>query len=243
MDSRRLLCGVLMLLVTISVTKGHGEHHHQAVPPEQRPTSFNDPKITQDEEHLREHLKDEINLQNKAKMSPEEMEFHYFRLHDTNNDTHLDGIEIMQAMAHMLPVPELELSEKLGKSKEQQEEMMKERYQGMQKYYEDMIDRVLYDDDVDKDGYLTYSEFARARRREEFHARKMHDQHMMHQQSQFEQFKQFQEMQKQMQNNPNFQPTIPPPPPPRDQNQQHGQQIQYQQQQHGQQQQQYQQPR
>lgn len=61
------------------------------------------------------------------------------RLHDTNNDTHLDGIEIMQAMAHMLPVPELELSEKLGKSKEQQEEMMKERYDGMQKYYEGMF--------------------------------------------------------------------------------------------------------
>ena len=60
----------------------------------------------------------------------------YFRLHDTNNDTHLDGIEIYQAMAHMLPVPELEFSEKLGKSKEQQDEMMQERYKGMQKYYE-----------------------------------------------------------------------------------------------------------
>ena len=58
-----------------------------------------------------------------------------------------------------------------------------------------MIDRVLYDDDIDKDGYLTYSEFARARRREEFHARRMHEQQMMNQQAQFEQFQKFQEMQ------------------------------------------------
>lgn len=58
-----------------------------------------------------------------------------------------------------------------------------------------MIDRVLFDDDINKDGYLTYSEFARARRREEYHARKMHEQQMRNQQAQFEQFKQFQEMQ------------------------------------------------
>lgn len=244
MLSRWTVCGVFVLLVVVSVARGHGDHHHQAVPPEQRPTSFNDPKITQDEEHLREHMKDEVDMKDRKRMTPEEMEFHYFRLHDTNNDTHLDGIEIMQAMAHMIPVPELELSEKLGKSKEQQAQMMEERYAGMQKYYEDLIDRVLIDDDVDKDGYLTYSEFARARRREEFHAKRMHDMQMMNQQSQFEQFKQFQEMQKQMQNNPNFQPTIPPPPPPQGQQghqQQQGQQLQYQQQQHGQQQQQYQQ--
>lgn len=39
-------------------------------------------------------------------------------------------------MAHMLPVPELTFAEKLGKSKEQQAEMMAERFKGMQKYYE-----------------------------------------------------------------------------------------------------------
>ena len=53
-----------------------------------------------------------------------------------NNDTHLDGLEILQAMSHMMPVPELELHEKLGKSKDQIEEMMVERQKGMMKYYE-----------------------------------------------------------------------------------------------------------
>lgn len=58
-----------------------------------------------------------------------------------------------------------------------------------------MIDNVLIEDDVDKDGYLTYSEFARARRREEFHARRMHEEQMRQQQIQFQQFQQFQQMQ------------------------------------------------
>lgn len=65
--------------------------------------------------------------------------FPVHRLHDTNNDTHLDGIEIMQAMAHMLPVPELQLQEKLGKSKEQIEQIMDERRKGMMKYYEGTV--------------------------------------------------------------------------------------------------------
>ena len=53
-----------------------------------------------------------------------------------NNDTHLDGLEILAAMSHMMPVPELQLHEKLGKSKEQIEEIMAERQAGMMKYYE-----------------------------------------------------------------------------------------------------------
>jgi len=45
-------------------------------------------------------------------------------------------VEIMQAMAHMLPVPELSLQEKLGKSKEQIAAMMDDRIKGMLHYYE-----------------------------------------------------------------------------------------------------------
>jgi len=65
-------------------------------------------------------------------------QLNFGRLHDTNNDTLLDGIEILQAMAHMLPVPELQLNEKLGKSKDQIEQIMDERRKGMMKYYEGM---------------------------------------------------------------------------------------------------------
>lgn len=62
-------------------------------------------------------------------------------------------------------------------------------------HFSDIIDRVLADDDVDKDGYLTYHEFVRARRREEYHQVRMQQEQMKQQQMQFEQFKQFQAMQ------------------------------------------------
>ena len=46
------ICGGVVLLIIVSVVSGHGDHHHQAIPPDQRPTSFNDPKITQDEQYV-----------------------------------------------------------------------------------------------------------------------------------------------------------------------------------------------
>ena len=60
----------------------------------------------------------------------------------------------------------------------------------------ELIDRVLIDDDVDRDGYLTYSEFVKARRRDEYHQRKAYEASMTDaQRQQYEQFKQFQAMQ------------------------------------------------
>ncbi|WAR19052.1 MCFD2-like protein [Mya arenaria] len=243
MHVTRLLSSLLLLCSSaVMVARGDAGHNHDhaQIPPDQRPTNFNDPKFTQDQAHLKEHMKDEINM--KERLSPEEMEFHYFRLHDTNNDTHLDGIEIMQAMAHMLPVPDLTLQEKLGKSKEQIDAIMLERQEGMMKYYEDIIDRVLRDDDVDKDGYLTYSEFARARRREEYHNARMHEEQMHKQQMQFEQFQQYQAMQAQNQqgNKGAVNNNVQNPPNPNMQNMQQQQQFQqfqqFQQQQQNQQQ-------
>ena len=63
----------------------------------------------------------------------------------------------------------------------------------------DLIDRVLRDDDVDKNGYLSYTEYVRARRREEYHYKRMHEENVKMQQNaqwdQFQQFQQFQAMQ------------------------------------------------
>jgi len=33
-------------------------------------------------------------------MTPEEMQFHYFKVHDYNNDNKLDGIELISALTH-----------------------------------------------------------------------------------------------------------------------------------------------
>jgi len=35
-----------------------------------------------------------------SEMSPEELQFHYFKVHDYNNDNRLDGIELISALTH-----------------------------------------------------------------------------------------------------------------------------------------------
>lgn len=51
--------------------------------------------------HIREDLEEanhnHIDLES---MTDEELEFHYFQLHDFDNNTKLDGLEILQAIQH-----------------------------------------------------------------------------------------------------------------------------------------------
>ncbi|XP_012935888.1 multiple coagulation factor deficiency protein 2 homolog [Aplysia californica] len=64
-------------------------------------------------------------------MSPAEMEFHYFRLHDTNNDTMLDGLELLNALSHMMPPMEFAPHEINGKPAVEVEQMRKDRVREM----------------------------------------------------------------------------------------------------------------
>jgi len=53
--------------------------------------------------HIREHMEGMLNAEelDKVKLdSSEEMEFHYFKLHDYDNNNKLDGLELAAAMTH-----------------------------------------------------------------------------------------------------------------------------------------------
>lgn len=41
-----------------------------------------------------------MTAQDTSKMSNEDLQFHYFKVHDSDNDDKLDGIELASAMAH-----------------------------------------------------------------------------------------------------------------------------------------------
>ncbi|XP_069119268.1 putative cyclin-dependent serine/threonine-protein kinase DDB_G0272797/DDB_G0274007 [Argopecten irradians] len=176
---------VLLLLCLTPIIRGHQSGGSVAV------TDFHDPKITQDEAHLKEHLKDQINTN--RQMTPQEMEFHYFRLHDSNNDTKLDGLEILSALSHMVPMSKVSDQEKAGKTEEQIQLMEQMRSEKAIKYFTDIIDKVLIQDDHDRDGYVSYPEYIKGRRRDmENYQREM----AMHQQSmQAQQFQQMQQWQ------------------------------------------------
>jgi tellurite resistance protein len=49
------------------------------------------------------------------------------RLHDTNNDTKLDGLEIMAALSHIEHMFEIQPQEKQGKTEQEIEKLKEER--------------------------------------------------------------------------------------------------------------------
>ena len=49
--------------------------------------------------HIKEHLKDVVEKP-KEDMTDEELEFHYFKLHDYDSNNKLDGTEITKAITH-----------------------------------------------------------------------------------------------------------------------------------------------
>lgn len=166
--------------------KQQDHHHHR-----QQQTSsvevgggqgFHDSKVVRDTEHINEHLQGKAAI-NISEMSLEELEFHYFKMHDFDNNTKLDGLEILKALTHLLPYEDVDEEDKApvethGKTPD---EVKRDKQEKELLYYTEIVDNVLKDDDIDDDGYLTYPEYILARRREE--ARELREQMDGHQSS------------------------------------------------------------
>ncbi|XP_071962515.1 multiple coagulation factor deficiency protein 2 homolog [Antedon mediterranea] len=116
---------------------------------------FHDKDIVRDEDHIKEHLQQEMDIDIEEKMSDEELEFHYFKLHDFDNNTKLDGLEILNAISHVLP-----FEPKSPETKTEQQ-ILDEKME----YFAEVIEQVLQEDDYNNDGYLTYLEYVLSRRR------------------------------------------------------------------------------
>lgn len=132
----------LTLLVTLSCTvlshaHSHGGKHGDVL----------DAKHVNDQEHLKEHLKEQIDV---TKMSEADQQFYYFKVHDSDNNDKLDGIELSNAMAHYH-------DEEQGESKEEYTETE----------LGSMVDQILDEDDLNKDGYIDYPEFIQSQQRDE----------------------------------------------------------------------------
>ncbi|KAK7595495.1 hypothetical protein V9T40_013320 [Parthenolecanium corni] len=111
--------------------------------------------IQQEKEHIAEHM--EVPLDT-SKMSEQELQFHYFKMHDNDNNNQLDGCELIKSLIHwheqgheqpgaapggQAPVPKLFSDEELV----------------------NLIDPILKMDDSNNDGYIDYTEFVRAQQK------------------------------------------------------------------------------
>ncbi|XP_059148036.1 multiple coagulation factor deficiency protein 2 homolog [Physella acuta] len=157
---------LLPLCLLVAMVTAHSGHHGEP------PKSF-DPNIIMDLEHLKEHMQNQINTD--RPMTPTEMGFYYFRLHDINNDTHLDGLEMLKALSHIIHTTDFEPDVISGKTAEEVEDMRNKRFREMMANFVHIIDNVLQMDDTNDDGYLSYTEYRRTMRRDPEGLREMQE--------------------------------------------------------------------
>ncbi|KAM9847346.1 multiple coagulation factor deficiency protein 2 [Aulostomus maculatus] len=146
------VCGVhlgsLLALLSCSLLciHAHGEPHQQPAIGSAAAVSGHgrlDRNMVQDKDHIMEHLEGVIEKPEKE-MTPQELQLHYFKMHDYDGNNLLDGLELATAITHVH-------KEEKGESHPMKEEDLIA-----------LIDVVLKDDDLNNDGYIDYAEFAKS---------------------------------------------------------------------------------
>lgn len=137
---------------------GEVPHYQQA--PQAGANVLHDDTRLHDREHIKEHLHDSLGDQDLNKMTDEELQFHYFKMHDNDDNNMLDGSELIKSLIHW----HVEESKQLGQNAPPQ---------GTTKVFTDveleqMIDPILQMDDKNGDGYIDYGEFISAQKNRGF---------------------------------------------------------------------------
>ncbi|XP_026166062.1 multiple coagulation factor deficiency protein 2 [Mastacembelus armatus] len=142
--------GSLLLLLAHCLLCVHCHvDHHQQPPVVESAAHLSghgrlDKNMVQDKDHIMEHLEGVIDKPEKD-MTPQELQLHYFKMHDYDGNNLLDGLELATAITHV---------------------HREERGEGSQPMKEEeliaLIDDVLRDDDKNNDGYIDYAEFAKS---------------------------------------------------------------------------------
>ncbi|KAH0947178.1 hypothetical protein HN011_000192 [Eciton burchellii] len=133
-----------------------GPHHPRSGLSHHHYTPQNNIKLTQDTELLHDttHLKEDMgsiaDQLDFSEMTKQEIEFHYFQSHDIDNNTKLDGLELLHAIQHTF-------------HEDVEEDMI---HPEDLPWIIELIDKVLEEDDVNKDGYLEYVEYVLGRQRD-----------------------------------------------------------------------------
>uniref|UniRef100_A0A3Q4AZW3 EF-hand domain-containing protein n=1 Tax=Mola mola TaxID=94237 RepID=A0A3Q4AZW3_MOLML len=103
-----------------------------------------DRNMVQDKDHIMEHLEGVIDKPEKD-MTPQELQLHYFKMHDYDGNNLLDGLELATAITHVHKEEGGENSQPI-----KEDDLIA------------LIDDVLRDDDINNDGYIDYAEFAKS---------------------------------------------------------------------------------
>ncbi|CAL4182303.1 unnamed protein product, partial [Meganyctiphanes norvegica] len=131
--------------------------------------------IMHDLDHLIEDLPDYLSEDDVEAMSPTEKDYHYFKMHDYDNNLHLDGLELLSALSHIIGHDEDDYdddddaeehhaeteAESLARKKQREQDREEE-----EQFFIEIIDKELEMNDSDHDGLLSYREYLSGRRRD-----------------------------------------------------------------------------
>ncbi|XP_076180322.1 multiple coagulation factor deficiency protein 2 homolog [Ptiloglossa arizonensis] len=135
-------------------------HHHYS--PQKNVKITQDANLLQDATHLKEDMGSMADQLDFSNMTEQEIEFHYFTVHDIDKNAKLDGLEILHAIQHTFHEKRLADAERQSLSEEARHTKYKDNLQ----WIIDLIDKVLKEDDLDNDGYLGYVEYVLGRQRD-----------------------------------------------------------------------------
>lgn len=123
----------------------HGEHGQQQV--------LHTGNLQQEKQHIAEHMEVPIDT---SKMSEQELQFHYFKMHDSDNNNKLDGCELIKSLIHWHDNKD----EHIG---EMPSEGAPENHNDAQPYddatLQSLVDPIMDMMDKDHDGFITYTEY------------------------------------------------------------------------------------
>lgn len=139
---------------------GSGSHHHYS--PQKNIKITQDTGLLQDATHLKEDMGSIGEQLDFSNMTEEEIEFHYFKVHDVDNNDKLDGLEILNAIQHTFHKNEHHDPEPMSLA----EKTKHVTYEDDLPWIVELIDKTLKEDDLDNDGYLVYAEYVLGRQRD-----------------------------------------------------------------------------
>ncbi|XP_022915328.1 lymphotoxin beta receptor inhibitor isoform X2 [Onthophagus taurus] len=125
--------------------QGHPQQGHQQVPHHghhQQGKILDAQHIMQEKEHIAEHM--EIPMDT-SKMTEQELQFHYFKMHDADNNNKLDGCELIKSLIHWHG----------PKAKEEHPAISDEEL-------ERTVDEAMKVADINRDGFIDYREYRKA---------------------------------------------------------------------------------
>ncbi|XP_058454731.1 multiple coagulation factor deficiency protein 2 homolog isoform X5 [Malaya genurostris] len=127
----------------------HQQHPGQAPHQGQPQQVLHTNNLQHEKQHIAEHMDVPIDT---SKMSEQELQFHYFKMHDSDNNNKLDGCELIKSLIHW---------HEESKNQEPHGQTSQDKIFSNDELSA-LIDPILNSDDYNRDGFIDYPEFVRA---------------------------------------------------------------------------------